>query len=236
MKLLLSSLLRVSLCALSSWNVSSGTVVVTQTPDVSVTEGERVHITCCWTREFERITINWLKNQTDIKIEIFGLTNHSQGSLRKETSDCSNLTLANITRKDSGRYICKLSVEIPFLTVAEGNGTVITVTDRESTTQYNTAGEHGHPDSTNNPLPFPMIISLAVVGPLLFITLVCFCTLRRRQAQAARVIYEVPHIDSEEAEMDKQSTSSSRGSSQWCQVAVYESFDYFERVEIKESG
>lgn len=34
-------------------------------------------------------------------------------------------------------------------------------------------------------------------------------------AQAARVIYEVPHIDSEVADADKHSTSSSNGSTQW---------------------
>lgn len=34
------------------------------------------------------------------------------------------------------------------------------------------------------------------------------------QAQAAMVIYEVPHFDSEEAEMEKHSTSST-GSTQW---------------------
>lgn len=39
----------------------------------------------------------------------------------------------------------------------------------------------------------------------------CFCV----SGQAARVIYEVPHTDSIEAEMDKHSTSSSRGSTQW---------------------
>lgn len=39
-------------------------------------------------------------------------------------------------------------------------------------------------------------------------------------ATAARVIYEVPHIDSEEADMDKHSTSSSRGSSQWVSVSA----------------
>ncbi|XP_049923102.1 uncharacterized protein LOC126404133 isoform X2 [Epinephelus moara] len=98
----------------------------------------------------------------------------------------------------------------------------------------NTSG--GHPGSGSSPSQLAIIIPLAAVASLLLIILICFCTLRRRRAQAARVIYEVPHIDSEEAEMDKHSTSSSRGSSQWCQVPVYESFDYFERVQTKESG
>ncbi|XP_037614004.1 uncharacterized protein LOC119481296 isoform X4 [Sebastes umbrosus] len=222
MKLLLSSLLLASLCAIPSRSVSS--TPVTQSHDVSVMEGETVTITCCWTPEFGRIRLIWLKNQTKIENETFILKNLSQGdSLQNETSHCSNLTFTNITIEDSGRYICKVTVEIPLYKMVEGNGTVITVTARD-----NTAG-------ASSRLPFPVIICLAVVAPLLLITLLCFYSLRRRRAQAARVIYEVPHIDSEEVEMDKHSTSSSRGSSQWCQVQVYESVDYFERVQTKES-
>ncbi|KAK5848635.1 hypothetical protein PBY51_006232 [Eleginops maclovinus] len=96
-------------------------------------------------------------------------------------------------------------------------------------TEGNSTKEDGNDTNTS------LITSLAVMTPLLLITLVCFCCMLRRQERAAMVIYEVPHIDSEEVEMDKHSTSSSRGSSQWCQVPVYESFDYFERVENKES-
>ncbi|XP_056431541.1 uncharacterized protein LOC130369944 isoform X5 [Gadus chalcogrammus] len=58
-------------------------------------------------------------------------------------------------------------------------------------------------------------------------------TTQERLDQAARVIYEVPHEDSE---VDGTTTSSSKGSSQWCQVPVYESFDYFERVVESKGG
>ncbi|XP_051231287.1 transmembrane and immunoglobulin domain-containing protein 2 isoform X2 [Dicentrarchus labrax] len=234
MKLLLSSLLLASLCALSSWSVSSGTLVVTQTPAVSAMQGETVNVSCCWTwtGKPERMRVDWLKNQTSVKKDIFGLTNQSQGSLRMNTSDCLNLTFTNISREDSGRYTCKASVEIPLLVEFEGNGTVITVTAREARENTTDAAEDNS-ESSNSP-PLPLIISVAAMVPLLLIALVCFCSLRRRQAQAARVIYEVPHTDSEVAEMDKHSTTSSRGSSQWCQVPVYESFDYFERVQTKE--
>ncbi|XP_053199564.1 uncharacterized protein LOC128384006 [Scomber japonicus] len=80
-----------------------------------------------------------------------------------------------------------------------------------------------------------MIIALAVVCPVLLLTLIPFCILQRKRAIAARVIYEVPHIDSEVADVDKHSTTSSRGSTQWCQVPVYESVDYFEQTERKPS-
>ncbi|XP_028420092.1 uncharacterized protein LOC114545777 [Perca flavescens] len=233
MKLLLSSLLLASLCALSSWSVSSSdTLVVTQTPDVSVMEGGAVNITCCWTRQLEQVRVQWLNHINETAIiqnKIFSWTNQSEGSLQKETSNCSHLIFTNVTREDSGRYICKVSVEIPLLRVVSGNGTVITVRHKPSI-EDNTA------EGSTSDLPLPVLISLAVVALLLLITLACFCTLRRiKGSQAARVIYEVPHIDSEEVEMDKHSTGSSRGSSQWCQVPVYESFDYFERVQTKES-
>ncbi|XP_029310214.1 uncharacterized protein LOC115023402 isoform X2 [Cottoperca gobio] len=227
MKLLLCSLLLASLHTRSSWSVSSGTLDVTQTPDVSVMEGETVNISCCWPTHFERVRVTWQKNQT-LKTELFT----SQRSQQKEISNCSHLTFTNVTRGDSGRYICCVTMEIPFLNTGKGDGTFITV--RDNTTDHTTEGEH--PESSSSHLQFTVIIPLAVVALLLLITLVGFCCLRRRHAQAARVIYEVPHIDSEEVEMDKHSTSSSRGSSQWCQVPVYESFDYFERVENKESG
>ncbi|XP_033507963.2 uncharacterized protein LOC117272920 isoform X1 [Epinephelus lanceolatus] len=231
MKLLLRSLLLTSLCTISSWSVSSGTLVVTQSPDVSVMEGETVNITCCWTLGFGRMRVAWLKNQTNTnKTEISRLINQSQGLMPNETSNCLHLTFPNVTREDSGRYICKVTVEIPSLTVVNGNGTVITVTAKGNTMDNTTGG------SISSPSKLAIIIPLAAVASLLLIILICFGTLRRRRAQAARVIYEVPHIDSEEAEMDKHSTSSSRGSSQWCQVPVYESFDYFERVQTKESG
>ncbi|XP_045920528.1 uncharacterized protein LOC123980282 [Micropterus dolomieu] len=94
-------------------------------------EGERVNITCCGTWGFERMRISWLKNQTEIKTETFESKNYSQGSLRKETSGCSDLIFTNIKREDAGRYTCRMTVEIPLLKEAEGNGTVITVTDRD---------------------------------------------------------------------------------------------------------
>ncbi|XP_076581604.1 uncharacterized protein LOC143317355 [Chaetodon auriga] len=226
MKLLLSSLLLASLCALSSWSVSSGVRVVTQTPDVSIMEGEAVNITCCWTGEFKRLTVKWLKNQTNIKSETFS-------NPLPVASTCSVLAFTTIRVEDSGTYTCKVFQDIPVLTVVEGEGTVISVTARENTKDNTTGGDH--PGPSRDSVPLALIICLAVGAPVL-IVLACFCALQRRQAQAARVIYEVPHIDSEEADMDKHSTSSSRGSSQWCQVPVYESFDYFERVQTKDSG
>ncbi|XP_071779614.2 uncharacterized protein LOC139930360 isoform X1 [Centroberyx gerrardi] len=238
MKLLLSSLLLASLSAPSSWSVlSENKFVVTQSPDVTIKEGETVQIDCCWNMDITKGRVNWLKNQTNIKETIFtAVINNNgqhQGSLKKEECNCSNLTFSNIMRNDSGRYICEVFVEIPQLNEAQGKGAVITVTARHNTTNQPTKDS---PES--KPVPLPVMVSLAVVAPLFLIAFICFWTLKRRRGseRAARVIYEVPHVDSEEAEVDGHSTNSSRGSSQWCQVVVYESFDYFERVEDKGSG
>lgn len=128
---------------------SSGTPVVTQSPDASVMEGETMIITCCWTAEYERMTVNWLKNQTQIHSEVFE-NKLPPGSLQKETSNCTNLTISSIRREDSGRYTCKLTMEIPVYTAFEGNGTVITVKARENTTDNITGGRWKYSSLTRN--------------------------------------------------------------------------------------
>ncbi|XP_071399896.1 uncharacterized protein [Centroberyx affinis] len=244
MKLLLSSLLLASLSAPSSWSVSSeNKLVVTQSPDVTIKEGETVRIDCCWDVKMTKGRVNWLKNQTTISNESTSFKTETinnsqcQGSLKKKCN-CLNLTFSNIMRNESGRYICKVIVEIPQYYQAQGNGTVITVTARHNTANQPTKKPTNASPESKPAVPLPVTVSLAVVASVFLIAIICFWTLKRRRgsARAARVIYEVPHVDSEQAEVDGHSTSSSRGSSQWCQVPVYESFDYFERVEDKGSG
>ncbi|XP_067381486.1 uncharacterized protein [Channa argus] len=145
MKFPLSSLLLVSLYALSSWSVSSGTFTVTHSPDVSVMEGETASIACCWAKNFERVTVNWLKNLTNIKSEAIGSNDKCQGSLpdaqdAKDQCKCSTLIFTKITREESGTYVCRVSVEIPIYTVVEGNATVLTVIARERTGDSTDAG------------------------------------------------------------------------------------------------
>lgn len=232
MKLLLSSLQLASLCALSSWSASSQ-LVISQSEDVTVVEGDTAHITCCWTGEPERLRVSWInkKNKT-ITNDIFNRTYKSNENVSSKS--CSNLTLANITQHQSGTYICRVQVEIPFYFSGDGNGTVVTVVSKNESNNKK-ANQHG--ENTIRPSHI-ILIGVAVVLTILLIVLVRICSLRRRQAQAARVIYEVPHFDSETPEGDKHSTGSSRGSSQWCQVPVYESCPYFEpgHGEAKESG
>ncbi|KAM7366014.1 hypothetical protein PAMP_015486 [Pampus punctatissimus] len=176
-------------------------------------EGETVNITCCWRGKFKRVRVTWLANQTKIENEIRIINNTT---VQKE-DQCSTLVFTNITRNDSGIYFCKVTVEIPKVMDDKGNGTVIKVMD----------GDHMK-DTTGAKSASPMNIILAVGTPVLLLGLVCVCTLKRRRERTARVIYEAPHTNSEEADMDKDST-------QWCQVLVYESIDYFEHTERKQS-
>ncbi|MEQ2253674.1 hypothetical protein ILYODFUR_034763 [Ilyodon furcidens] len=122
------------LCARLSWSVSSDTLVVTQSPDVSFQEGETGNISCCWKGKPERVRIEWLKNQT--LVEKKTVINQSTSSQNEQANSCSFLIFPDFAIRDSGRYICKVSVEIPTLTEVEGYGTTITVTARAVITDH----------------------------------------------------------------------------------------------------
>ncbi|XP_047242530.1 uncharacterized protein LOC124881080 isoform X3 [Girardinichthys multiradiatus] len=111
-----------------SWSVLFQTLVVSQSPDVSVLEGETVKITCCWNKTAERVGLKWLKNQTTIQDKTF--MNQLEGSWTEQKNKCVVLMIEKIKRSDSGRYICKVFVEIPVLAEVKGDGTTITVTAR----------------------------------------------------------------------------------------------------------
>ncbi|XP_061769746.1 uncharacterized protein LOC133560813 isoform X2 [Nerophis ophidion] len=206
MKLLMSCLLLALHCAPSSWGSN---MHVTQSADIRVTEGQDVNITCYWTGNFNGVVVKWLKNNTTVRSK----------DIQQDTK--TTLTIHNITREESGKYVCQVFVDIPALNVWTGNGTRVTVENQEP----NYSGGSGET---------PWVISLASVASLVLVMIVVFLKLERRQE--ARVIYEVPHSDSDSADMDKRNSGSSGASSQWCQVDVYESVDYFERVEMKQSG
>ncbi|CAL8377436.1 unnamed protein product [Gadus morhua 'NCC'] len=178
------------------------------------------------------------------------LTNDGEGCgsdlspVNNVTCGCDTLTLPNVTRNHTGRYVCKVAINKPTLIVFRGNGTMITVRERRSPTN-GTTQENPTIDAPLRHL-VPVVVSLAIVMAAVFlVTLIYLWKLPRRRARviyevppvefdrAARVIYEVPHEDSE---VDGTSTSSSKGSSQWCQVPVYESFNYFECVVESKGG
>ncbi|CAL8377455.1 unnamed protein product [Gadus morhua 'NCC'] len=213
-----------------------------ETADVEVSEGGSITLHCCLRAvNPKKYKVNWLKNEDQILHQPTAVRYEGEGCgsalspVNNGACGCATLTLPNVIRNHAGRYVCKVTIDRPKLIQFCGNGTMITVTERRSptngTTQKNSA-EHAA-------MSFPVVVSLGIViviAAAFFATLICLWKLRKRQGldRAARVIYEVPHEDSE---VDGTSTSSSKGSSQWCQVPVYESFDYFECVvESKGSG
>ncbi|XP_059933323.1 low affinity immunoglobulin gamma Fc region receptor II-like isoform X2 [Gadus macrocephalus] len=209
-----------------------------QTADLEVVEGDSVTLHCCWTAvNHTHYRAGWSKNEVTILHQLTALTNDGEGCglalspVNNGTCGCATLTLPNVNHNHTGCYICKASIDKPMLIQFRGNGTMITVRERRSptngTTQENTPLRH----------LVTVVVSLAIAMAAVFlVTLIYLWKLQRRRGldRAARVIYEVPHRDSE---VDGTSTSSSKGSSQWCQVPVYESFDYFEHgMESKGSG
>ncbi|XP_049613758.1 uncharacterized protein [Syngnathus scovelli] len=224
MRGLLSCLFLASHCALSSCSGAS-TLHVSQSANMTVLEGQTVNISCCWTGNFSRVTFEWLKNKIQYKKLKICQKQYCLAALQKDAMMCVWLDLPNVTTEDSGIYICNVSADIPNLMSGNGNGTVVTVTRQNSSG----TAEGGESTSPNWAL---LGGSLASVGFLLLVSLACYCKLKQRQV--TRVIYESPNLDSD---MDKRSSGgSSTGSTEWRQVVVYESVDYFEHVELKQSG
>ncbi|CAL8239616.1 unnamed protein product [Gadus morhua 'NCC'] len=210
-------------------------IKVYQTADLEVVEGDSVTLHCCWTAvNRQQYRENWLKNEVKIPHQPTAVRYDGEGCgldlspVKNGTCSCVNLTLLNVTHNHTGRFVCEVIMNRPILTKLRGSGTMIIVRERRNPTTQESASLRPR---------VPVVVSLAIVMAAAFlVALICLWKLRKRRGldRAARVIYEVPHKD---AEVDGTSTSSSKGSSQWCQVPVYESFDYFERVvESKGSG
>uniref|UniRef100_A0A3B3V5I8 Ig-like domain-containing protein n=1 Tax=Poecilia latipinna TaxID=48699 RepID=A0A3B3V5I8_9TELE len=167
--------------------VSSDALVVTQSPDVSVQEGETGNISCCFKGTAERVRITWLKNQTLIKNKTD--IDQSTGFHIEQKNKCSVLIIETMTRSDSGKYICKVTVEIPVLKEVEGNGTTITVRARENPSdstdhQPDNADHHSlngitkHLNNVQQLLSY--LVMLVIVG--------IFQVFRK---QCSKVIYEI---------------------------------------------
>ncbi|CAL8376809.1 unnamed protein product [Boreogadus saida] len=193
-----------------------------ETADVEVSEGDSVTLHCCLRAiNPKKYRVNWLKYKGYIFHQPTAVRYDGEGCgsalspVNNGTCVCATLTLPNVTRNHAGRYVCQVTKEKPILIQSWGNGTMITVTERRSpnngTTQKNSA-KHAA-------MSFPVVVSLGIVmAAAFFATLICLWKLRKRQGldRAARVIYEVPHEDSE---VDGTSTSSSKGSSQWVSLS-----------------
>ncbi|RVE60199.1 hypothetical protein OJAV_G00178600 [Oryzias javanicus] len=220
-------LISIHLVVCFSSSFSSNSHKVPQTADVEVSERETVNISCCVAEIFQRGRARWYKNGEEIA--------NAWIYLKDEYRKCFTSTSSNFSSQRVDIYTCKIFVEIPNLTELDGNVTIFggnaTKEQRETPTGDLDKGEP--PPGKHS---FTLIAALAVVLPLILITTICFCWLQKSKASGntTEEIYDVPHFDSTGTEMDKHSPSSSRGSSQWCQVPLYDSLAYFEKSE-KES-
>ncbi|KAL0970463.1 hypothetical protein UPYG_G00242310 [Umbra pygmaea] len=109
-------------------------LVVTQSHYLTVPEGGAVQIQCCWNKNLSRLTVNWKKEHSNIKYQSLLVTDSQCQKTPSNLTvgcNCSNLTITNVSRNDSGMYICKVNSEIPFFLQSTGNGTLIVVTESQ---------------------------------------------------------------------------------------------------------
>ncbi|XP_068942808.1 transmembrane and immunoglobulin domain-containing protein 2 isoform X2 [Petaurus breviceps papuanus] len=118
--------------------LSGGTnLKVKQEPQVlEVVPGDKVNMTCnvTWT-EGDRFRVEWKKDGKEL-IRSTPISRHSkqitQGSRDKLVWILENtiiLSLSDVNANDSGCYVCHVTMEIPALKKAEGNGTHLIVSD-----------------------------------------------------------------------------------------------------------
>ncbi|KAJ8262113.1 hypothetical protein GJAV_G00162370 [Gymnothorax javanicus] len=212
-------------------------------PSIKVKEGETVQMQCCWGRNLNatHMRLKWMHNGASNNEIINVVFNTEKERHEKDkyssyiSGNCSCFNIAHVTPNDTGVFKCILRVEIPYFGSGEGGGTHLTV-ERKNNSVTAENSEHHH----LNALLIPLLV---VTGVL------CLCALlfywRRKKimpypgeasGRVGMVIHETPHTEEEETmeqegEMaladNKGSKRSSDGSTQWCAVPVYESFDYF---------
>ncbi|XP_076145082.1 uncharacterized protein LOC143127449 [Alosa pseudoharengus] len=199
---------------------------VVQSPNLILSKRETAQIKCSWNKSPDKITVIWFKNEAKIVDERTNISSQE---------DSSVLVIHNVSSDDSGLYVCKVYKEIPVLRIYNGTGTQLTVNSQTKTSTENQAGAK-NPENERNGLPLQLTVSLAVVVGLLVICApFIICRIKRtRQQLGNNVIREAPIESEEHGEEVESSSNSSRGSTQWCQVPVYEA--YFDHRRDGEDG
>ena len=112
-----------------------------QTADLEVVEGDSSTLHCCWTgAHHTQYRADWLKNEVKITHQLTALTSNWEGCgldlspVNNGTCSCVNLTLLNVTRNHTGRFVCKVIMNRPILIQFRGSGTMIIVRERRNPT------------------------------------------------------------------------------------------------------
>ncbi|XP_053347394.1 uncharacterized protein LOC128518349 [Clarias gariepinus] len=215
---------------------------VTQTPSaVTLRKGEQVHLTCSWNTNITGVKVKWFKDNQEIN-------QTSKLPETKNIKDCEILVLNNADR-DVGFYICEVTMDIPVLSKVNGTGTNVTYyrnndTDNAQSTDlvYDACPtEHrlNTSQTTQQHQSAPVLetsVSLAVV--ILFVCV--FLTVWRMKISSKQsermVIREGPPSEEGQPENSEDGGSSrtSRGSTEWYMVPVYESYFDLQRSDEQE--
>ncbi|XP_063043067.1 uncharacterized protein LOC134437508 [Engraulis encrasicolus] len=214
-----------SLCAqvhLCSEAQCDANLTVWQSPrNLDRTEGEKAEIHCSWEKNGRKVS--WKINGKKID------SKRNNQIIIKTNGNASVLIILNTSRDDAGFYVCHVVKERPKLLECNGNGTQLTVHAKTNDTfpQGDNTTEVLQLEKPG--LPSAVIVPLAVVGGLLMICVPLIICRKRQRRNGNNIIRETVATDGEElGNMDEHgedsSCNSSRGSSQWCQVPVYEAY------------
>ncbi|XP_041926511.1 uncharacterized protein LOC121690156 [Alosa sapidissima] len=201
--------------------------VLQSPPNLTLSKGETAEMKCSWNgpKNISRKG-SWYKDKTIEKISSI-----SKRTIILSQNNSSTLVIHNVSSNDSGLYVCKVIQDIPKLITNFGKGTQLTVNSQTKTSTENQEGVE-NPENDKNGLPLQLTVSLAVVvGLLVFSAPFIICRLKRA---GNNVIREAPIESEEHREEVESSSNSSRGSTQWCQVPVYEA--YFDHRRDGEDG
>ncbi|XP_026883170.2 adhesion G protein-coupled receptor F5-like [Electrophorus electricus] len=210
-----------------------GTFMVTQTPStVKVKEGESVHINCCWNENITWPKVKWFKDKRAIHVNSTGKIHLTE----TRTPNCSVLTITNTYKNGTGIYICEVIQDIPQLCHVNGTGTNLTY-------QEDNVNVTIMPVSTTEATTTVLDSNTMLLGSVSSVMgLICICAcltawkLSRKGQRAERiVIREGPPSEEEEPNISEEEQSS-RGSTHWCMVPVYESYFDLQRNDDQESA
>ena len=134
----------VCVCEIVPEIVTGKDIKMYQTEDLEVIEGDSVTLHCCWTAvNHTHYRAVWRKNVTILHQQT-AVNNDGEGCgsalspVNNGTCGCATLTLPNVTRNHTGRYVCQVIQERPVFIQYCGNGTMITVMERRSPTNGTT--------------------------------------------------------------------------------------------------
>ncbi|XP_073430622.1 uncharacterized protein [Dendrobates tinctorius] len=123
-----------------------GKIITQQPGTLNLSKSETARISCYWTSNNDhQVRAEWRKqissNGEDngtVLCSVLKSENNSSSSVRNNRTTCNVtnnttlLTIEGVTEDDGGRYVCKVTWEIPALYKAEGNGTQLYVHDGNS--------------------------------------------------------------------------------------------------------